>query len=106
MAILGSINPIMQKDFDTACAELDVNCVHGENILDLIEQGVDAIVNASNRWDVMGSSPAIHEAAAQGIIAGINAAQYVKQEEPLTLERSDAYAGVLIDDLVSVSVDE
>ena len=41
------------------------------------------------------------EAAAQGIVAGINAAQYVKQEEPLTLERSDAYAGVLIDDLVT-----
>lgn len=63
----GSINPMMQKDFDTACAELDVNCVHGENIQDLIEQRVDAIVNASNRWDVMGSYPAIHEAAEQGI---------------------------------------
>ena len=41
------------------------------------------------------------EAAAQGIVAGINAAQYVKGEEPLTLTRSDAYAGVLIDDLVT-----
>lgn len=41
------------------------------------------------------------EAAAQGIVAGINAAQYVKQEEPLVLTRSDAYAGVLIDDLVT-----
>lgn len=41
------------------------------------------------------------EAAAQGIIAGINAAQYIKGEEPLTLGRGDAYAGVLIDDLVT-----
>ncbi len=41
------------------------------------------------------------EAAAQGIIAGINAAQYLKEEEPLVLMRSDAYAGVLIDDLVT-----
>ena len=41
------------------------------------------------------------EAAAQGIVAGINAAQYIKQDEPLVLGRSDAYAGVLIDDLVT-----
>ncbi len=41
------------------------------------------------------------EAAAQGIVAGINAAQYIKEEEPLVLSRSDAYAGVLIDDLVT-----
>lgn len=46
------------------------------------------------------------EAAAQGIVAGINAAQYVKQEEPLTLKRSDAYAGVLIDDLVTKGTSE
>ncbi len=46
------------------------------------------------------------EAAAQGIIAGINAAQHVKREEPLTLERSDAYAGVLIDDLVTKGTSE
>ena len=41
------------------------------------------------------------EAAAQGIVAGINAVQYLKEEEPLVLSRSDAYAGVLIDDLVT-----
>ena len=46
------------------------------------------------------------EAAAQGIVAGINAVQYVKQEEPLTLKRSDAYAGVLIDDLVTKGTSE
>ena len=41
------------------------------------------------------------EAAAQGIIGGINAAQYVKGEKPLILKRSDAYIGVLIDDIVT-----
>lgn len=41
------------------------------------------------------------EAAAQGLVAGINAAQYIKQEPPMVLGRSDAYAGVLIDDLVT-----
>ncbi len=46
------------------------------------------------------------EAAAQGLIAGINAAQSVKGEEPLILQRSEAYIGVLIDDLVTKGVDE
>jgi tRNA uridine 5-carboxymethylaminomethyl modification enzyme len=41
------------------------------------------------------------EAAAQGIIAGINAALKVKEKEPFTLDRSEAYIGVLIDDLVT-----
>jgi len=46
------------------------------------------------------------EAAAQGIIAGINAALKVKQEEPLVLSRQDAYIGVMIDDLVTKGTDE
>ncbi len=41
------------------------------------------------------------EAAAQGIIGGINAALFIKGEEPLILDRSDAYIGVLIDDIVT-----
>ena len=46
------------------------------------------------------------EAAAQGLIAGINAARSVKGEEPLVLKRDEAYIGVLIDDLVIKGVDE
>ncbi len=41
------------------------------------------------------------EAAAQGLIAGINASLFIRGEEPLVLGRSDAYTGVLIDDLVT-----
>ena len=41
------------------------------------------------------------EAAAQGIMAGINAARAVREEEPVILDRSQAYIGVLIDDLVT-----
>ncbi len=41
------------------------------------------------------------EAAAQGLIAGINAALYLQGKEPLILKRSEAYIGVLIDDLVT-----
>jgi tRNA uridine 5-carboxymethylaminomethyl modification enzyme len=46
------------------------------------------------------------EAAAQGLIAGINAARAVQAREPLRLSRSEAYIGVLIDDLVTKGVDE
>ena len=46
------------------------------------------------------------EAAAQGLIAGINAARAIAGEEPLILRRSDGYIGVLIDDLVTKGTDE
>ena len=46
------------------------------------------------------------EAAAQGLIAGINAARSIGGEEPLVLRRSDGYIGVLIDDLVTKGTEE
>ena len=46
------------------------------------------------------------EAAAQGLIAGINAALSVKGSEPFILDRSDAYIGVMIDDLITKGVAE
>jgi len=46
------------------------------------------------------------EAAAQGLIAGINAALSIKEQEPFILDRSDAYIGVMIDDLVTKGVAE
>jgi tRNA uridine 5-carboxymethylaminomethyl modification enzyme len=46
------------------------------------------------------------EAAAQGLMAGINAVLYVKNKEPFVLSRSDAYIGVLIDDLVTKGTNE
>ena len=51
-------------------------------------------------------SSGYEEAAAQGIIAGINAARFVKKEEPLVLNRSQAYIGVLIDDLITKGTNE
>ncbi len=51
-------------------------------------------------------SSGYEEAAAQGIMAGINAALKVKGKEPLVLDRSQAYIGVLIDDLVTLGTNE
>lgn len=46
------------------------------------------------------------EAACQGLMAGINASLALKDEQPLVLSRSEAYIGVLIDDLITKGVDE
>ncbi len=46
------------------------------------------------------------EAAAQGLVAGINAALKVKGEEPLVLNRADAYIGIMVDDLVTKGTNE
>jgi tRNA uridine 5-carboxymethylaminomethyl modification enzyme len=46
------------------------------------------------------------EAAAQGLMAGANAALFAQERQPLTLSRSDAYIGVLIDDLVTKGVND
>ena len=46
-------------------------------------------------------SSGYEEAAAQGLIAGINACMYIQGKEPLVLDRSESYIGVLIDDLVT-----
>ncbi len=46
------------------------------------------------------------EAACQGLMAGINASRNAKEQEPVILQRSDAYIGVLIDDLINKGTDE
>ena len=46
------------------------------------------------------------EAAAQGLLAGANAVQYVREQEPLILRREQAYLGVLVDDLITKGVNE
>ncbi|WP_240125479.1 tRNA uridine-5-carboxymethylaminomethyl(34) synthesis enzyme MnmG [Thermomonas alba] len=46
------------------------------------------------------------EAAAQGLLAGVNAARYVRDQPPLTLRRDQAYLGVLVDDLITHGTNE
>ena len=46
------------------------------------------------------------EAAAQGLVAGINAVNYIKGQEPMILSRESSYIGTLIDDLVTKDIDE
>ena len=46
------------------------------------------------------------EAAAQGLVAGINAVNYLKNKAPMIIQRHEGYIGVMIDDLVTIGVDE
>ena len=54
----------------------------------------------------MNGTSGYEEAAAQGLIAGINAAQKIKGKSPLILDRTQAYIGVLIDDIVTKGTNE
>lgn len=64
-----------------------------------------SIKNLFFAGQVNGSS-GYEEAAAQGLIAGINAVMSIKNREPLVLDRAEAYIGVLIDDLVTKGTNE
>lgn len=65
-----------------ACSELDVECREGADILDLVNQGVDVIVYFSNRWNVMGDSMKIHDAAVQRIPVIVVDAESSETYEP------------------------
>ena len=82
---------------------IEYDCIDSTNLkLSLEYKGIDGLFFAGQ---VNGSS-GYEEAAAQGIIAGINAVLKIDNKEPLILDRSEAYIGVLIDDLVTKGTNE
>ena len=82
---------------------IEYDCIDSTNLnLSLEYKGIDGLFFAGQ---VNGSS-GYEEAAAQGIIAGINASRKIDKKAPLILDRSEAYIGVLIDDLVTKGTNE
>ncbi len=82
---------------------IEYDCLQ-PNVLDL-KLMVKDVPGLFSAGQVNGSS-GYEEAAAQGFYAGVNAALYVKGEEPFLLDRSDAYIGVLVDDLATKGTPE
>ncbi|MDO4282182.1 MAG: tRNA uridine-5-carboxymethylaminomethyl(34) synthesis enzyme MnmG [Clostridia bacterium] len=82
---------------------IEYDCIDSTNLkLSLEYKGIEGLFFAGQ---VNGSS-GYEEAAAQGIMAGINAVRKIDNLEPLILDRSEAYIGVLIDDLVTKGTNE
>ena len=82
---------------------IEYDCIDSTNLkLSLEYKGIDGLFFAGQ---VNGSS-GYEEAAAQGIMAGINASRKIDGKEPIILDRSEAYIGVLIDDLVTKGTNE
>ena len=82
---------------------IEYDCINAVNLKDNLEfKEMDGLFSAGQ---INGSS-GYEEAAAQGIMAGINAARKLQGKEPVILDRSQAYIGVLIDDLVTKETNE
>ena len=82
---------------------IEYDCLDSTNLKRSLES--KNIENLFFAGQINGSS-GYEEAAGQGLIAGINAALKLRGEKPLILDRSDAYIGVLIDDLVTKGTNE
>ncbi|MGI6569802.1 MAG: tRNA uridine-5-carboxymethylaminomethyl(34) synthesis enzyme MnmG [Caldicoprobacterales bacterium] len=103
MAVYHTIPGMENVEIMRPAYAIEYDCIDSTQLkLSLESRHIEGLFFAGQ---INGSS-GYEEAAAQGIIAGINAVQLVRQEEPLILDRSDAYIGVLIDDLVTKGTPE
>ncbi len=77
---------------------IEYDCINPRQLKSSLEfKGIKGLFSGGQ----FNGSSGYEEAAAQGLVAGINAALYVKEREPMILDRSESYIGVLIDDLVT-----
>ncbi len=98
-SVIGLENAHIMRD----AYAIEYDCIDSTQLYPSLEyKNVHGIFTAGQ---INGTS-GYEEAGAQGLIAGINAGQYILGLQPLILKRSDAYIGVLIDDLVTKGTNE
>lgn len=78
--------------------QIEYDCINPNQLYPSL--GFKAVEGLYSGGQFNGSS-GYEEAAVQGFVAGVNAARYILKKDPLILDRSEAYIGVLIDDLVT-----
>ena len=103
IALYRTIPGLEKAEFTRPAYAIEYDCIDPSNLkLSLEYKGIEGLFMAGQ---INGTSGYV-EAAAQGLIAGINAVNKIKGKEPLILDRTQAYIGVLIDDIVTKGTNE
>jgi tRNA uridine 5-carboxymethylaminomethyl modification enzyme len=101
--VIRSVTGLENAEIMRFAYAIEYDCVNPEQLTSALS--VKHIGGLFTAGQINGTS-GYEEAAAQGIIAGINAAMFLRGQKPLVLKRNEAYIGVLIDDLVTKGTNE
>ncbi len=103
IALYRTIPGLENAEFTRSAYAIEYDCIDPSNLkLSLEYKGIDGLFMAGQTNGTSG----YEEAACQGLIAGINATQKIKGKEPVILDRTQGYIGVLIDDIVTKGTNE
>ena len=103
IALYRTIPGLENAEFTRSAYAIEYDCIDPSNLkLSLEYKGIEGLFMAGQTNGTSG----YEEAACQGLIAGINAAQKIKGNKPLILDRTQGYIGVLIDDIVTKGTNE
>ncbi len=103
IALYHTIPGLENAEFTRSAYAIEYDCIDPSNLkLSLEYKGIDGLFMAGQTNGTSG----YEEAACQGLIAGINAAQKIKGKDPVILDRTQGYIGVLIDDIVTKGTNE